>query len=66
VAAKDQFVPPDAQAKVKEALKGNTLVTIYTYAEQDHAFVRIGGAHYDKKAADLANQRTADFKKHLA
>ena len=67
VAAKDQFVPPEAQAKVKDALKGNALVAIYTYNEQDHAFARVGGAHYDKAAADQANQRTADFfKKNLA
>jgi carboxymethylenebutenolidase len=67
VAAKDQFVPPEAQAKVKDALKGNSLVTIYTYNEQDHAFARVGGAHYDKAAADQANARTAEFfKKNLA
>jgi carboxymethylenebutenolidase len=67
VAAKDQFVPPEAQAKVKDALKANSLVTIYTYNEQDHAFARVGGQHYDKGAADQANERTAQFfKKHLA
>jgi len=67
VAAKDQFVPPEAQAKVKDALKGNALVAIYTYNEQDHAFARVGGAHYDKAAADQANGRTAEFfKKNLA
>jgi carboxymethylenebutenolidase len=66
VPAKDQFVPPDAQAKVKDALRGNALVTIYGYAEQDHAFARVGGQHYDKGAADQANGRTADFfKKNL-
>jgi carboxymethylenebutenolidase len=66
VAEKDQFVPPDQQKKVSEALKGNKLVTIYTYPGADHAFARIGGQHYDKKSADLANQRTAEFlKKNL-
>ncbi len=67
IAEKDQFVPPEAQKKVIEALKGNKLVIIYTYPGADHAFARIGGQHYDKKAADLANQRTAEFlKKHLS
>ena len=66
IAEKDQFVPPDQQKKVIDALKGNKLVTIYTYPGADHAFTRVGGQHYDKKAADLANQRTAEFlKKHL-
>ncbi len=61
VAAKDQFVPPEAQEAVKSGLAGNGNVTIHTYAENDHAFARVGGEHYDKAAADLANQRTADF-----
>ena len=66
IAEKDQFVPPEAQKKIIEALKGNKLVTIYTYPGADHAFARVGGQHHDKKAADLANQRTAEFlKKHL-
>ena len=61
VAEKDQFVPPEAQTKIRDGLKGNKLVTIHTYAGMDHAFARVGGAHYDKAAADLANKRTADF-----
>jgi carboxymethylenebutenolidase len=66
IAEKDQFVPPAAQAKVKDALGNNKLVAIYTYPDNDHAFARVGGQHYDKKAADLANQRSADFfKKNL-
>jgi carboxymethylenebutenolidase len=66
IAEKDQFTPPEAQKKVIDGFKGNKLVTIHTYPGADHAFARIGGEHYDKKAADLANQRTAEFlKKHL-
>ena len=67
IAEKDQFVPPPAQTKIKEGLGANKLVTIYTYPGADHAFARVGGQHYDKKAADLANQRTAEFfKTHLS
>jgi carboxymethylenebutenolidase len=66
IAGKDQFVPPPAQAKVKDTLKSNPLATLYDYPAQDHAFARIGGQHYDKSAAELANKRTAEFfKKHL-
>jgi carboxymethylenebutenolidase len=66
IAGKDQFCPPEAQAQIKQGLKGNPQVTIYEYPEQDHAFARVGGQHYDKAAADLANRRTAEFfKKHL-
>jgi len=61
VAEKDQFCPPEAQAKINAGLGGNRLVTIHSYAGQDHAFARVGGKHYDKASADLANQRTAEF-----
>ena len=61
IAAKDQFVPPAAQAQIVDALKGHALATTHVYANVDHAFARIGGQHYDKAAADLANKRTAEF-----
>lgn len=61
IAAKDQFVPPVAQQQIVEGLKGVKQVSAHTYAGVDHAFARIGGQHYDKKSADLANKRTADF-----
>ena len=55
-----------AQAKIKETLGGNSHVTLHSYAGQNHAFARAGGEHYDKKSADLANERTAAFfKKYL-
>jgi carboxymethylenebutenolidase len=67
IAGKDQFVKPEAQEKIKAGLSGNPLVTLYTYAEQDHAFTRVGGTHYDAHAAELADARTvAFFKQHLA
>lgn len=66
-ATEDKFVPKDAQAKIAEALKAYPLVTRHDYVGNDHAFARVGGEHYDKAAADLANSRTADFfRKHLA
>jgi carboxymethylenebutenolidase len=33
----------------------------YLYPDCDHAFARTGGQHFDKKAADLANKRSAEF-----
>jgi carboxymethylenebutenolidase len=66
IAGKDGFVPPPAQKQVSDGLKGNPLVTIHLYPEMDHAFARIGGAHYDQANADLANGRTATFfRQHL-
>jgi carboxymethylenebutenolidase len=67
VAAKDQFVPPDAQKKILEGLKGNSHVTIHVYPEMDHAFARPGGAHFDRANAELANGRTSTFfRQHLS
>ena len=67
IAGKDQFVPAEAQKKVQDGLRGNPLVTIHVYPEMDHAFARVGGAHYDKANADLANGRTATFfRQHLS
>jgi carboxymethylenebutenolidase len=56
IAEKDQFVPPEAQKKVKGGLAGNKNVTIHSYPGQDHAFARMGGEHYNKQAADEAKQ----------
>ena len=67
IAEKDSFCPPEAQKKIKAALAGNRQVTMHVYPGMDHAFARVGGEHYNKAAAELANKRTADFfKTHLA
>jgi carboxymethylenebutenolidase len=67
IAEKDSYVPPDAQDKIGRALANHPHVTIHTYAGMEHAFARVGGKHYDKAAADLANMRTsAFFRKRLA
>lgn len=64
---KDSFIPVEALNTIRETLKGNPLVTVHEYAEQDHAFTREGGAHYDAAARALADGRTiAFFKQNLA
>jgi carboxymethylenebutenolidase len=66
IAGKDQYCPAEAQKQVMDGLKGNPLVTIHVYPEMDHAFARVGGQHYDKACADLANTRTDTFfRQHL-
>ena len=61
IAAKDKFVPPEAQQKVLTTLNGNPRVALHVYDDQDHAFARVGGEHYDEAAAKLADRRTIDF-----
>ncbi len=67
VASTDQFVPPEAQEKIRGGLSGHAQVTLQVYEGQDHAFARVGGEHYDQAAAELANGRTlAHFSRNLA
>lgn len=61
IAGRDRFCPPEAQAMIHQALDPNPLVTIHDYPEQEHAFGRPEGEHYDAGAAELANLRTIDF-----
>ena len=61
IAENDGFCPPEAQAKIKEALSPNEHVTVYYYPGVDHAFARVGGDNYDDAAATTANGRTADL-----
>jgi carboxymethylenebutenolidase len=61
IAGQDKYCPPEAQAQIHAALDANPLVTIHDYPEQDHAFGRTGGEHYDASAAELADLRTLEF-----
>ncbi len=66
IAGKDSFVDKAAQAEMQAGLGGNAKITLHTYAEQDHAFTREGGKHYDAEAARIADGRTIGFfKAHL-
>jgi carboxymethylenebutenolidase len=67
IAGKDQYWPPEAQQQIHDVLDSDPLVTIHDYPDQDHAFGRLGGAHYDAAAAEVGNLRTLEFfVRHLA
>ncbi len=67
IAGQDQFCPPEAQSKIHAALDGNSRATLHDYAGQDHAFARVGGAHFNPAVAELANLRTLEFfMRHLS
>lgn len=67
IAEGDDYVPPPAQEQIRQGLKSNPQVTIHSYPNVGHAFARVGGAHYDKAIADLANVRSATFfRQHLS
>lgn len=66
IASEDQFVPKEAQDKVITAVAGNPFIAAHVYEGNDHAFARVGGAHYDAAAAQTANDRSlAFFGEHL-
>jgi carboxymethylenebutenolidase len=67
IAEADDYVPVEAQKKIVAALKPNPKIAIYTYPQMNHAFARVGGKHYDKAYADLANVRSQTFfRQHLS
>lgn len=61
VAAEDKFVDKDAQKVMEDELMDQAAITYHKYEGVNHAFARVGGEHYDEKAATLANQRTKEF-----
>ena len=61
IAGKDEFVYAAAQKAMHKGLDDQASVTLHDYPEQDHAFARQGGAHFDARAADLANTRSRAF-----
>ena len=60
IADEDRFFPAEGRAKVVEAAKGRPHVKAYTYPKADHAFARVGGQHWQARAATIANGRTAE------
>ena len=67
IAEADDYVPPPAQEKMIAGLGSNPRVTLHRYPAMQHAFARVGGQHYDKASADLANGRTMNFfRQHLS
>jgi carboxymethylenebutenolidase len=61
IAKQDAYCSPEAQAAIHAACEGNANITLHDYAGQDHAFARVGGAHYNAEAAELANLRSLEF-----
>ncbi len=58
IAELDQFCPPEARAKIVQALQGNPHVRLHVYPGVDHAFARVGGDHFHRPSALMAHERT--------
>lgn len=60
IAEKDEFSSPPVREAVLEGAKGNSHVETHVYPRVQHAFARVNGVHYDRRAATIANGRTAE------
>jgi carboxymethylenebutenolidase len=61
IAGDDHFVTPDIQAKMHAGLDDHPKVTLETYPGVDHGFATESGKRRSEEAANLADQRTAEF-----
>ncbi|HUZ65333.1 MAG TPA: dienelactone hydrolase family protein [Acetobacteraceae bacterium] len=60
IAEKDEFSSPEVLNKVTGGVKGHPHVSAHVYPAVQHAFARVGGVHWDGRAAAIANGRTAE------
>jgi carboxymethylenebutenolidase len=60
IADQDEFFPADKRAKVVRAAQGNPHVRAYVYPNVHHAFARVGGVHWNGRAATIATGRSAE------
>ncbi len=58
IAELDKFCPPEARAKIVQALQGRPNVQLHVYPGVDHAFARVGGDHYHRPSALMAHERS--------
>ena len=61
IAEKDDYFPEAAQDKVMSALEDSEWADAFIYPDVGHAFARVGGVHYDARAATIANGRTTEL-----
>jgi carboxymethylenebutenolidase len=60
IADQDEFFPADGRRKVVEAVKSNPKIAAHVYPDANHAFARVGGVHWQGRAATIANGRSAE------
>jgi len=60
MAEQDEFANAEIRAAVLEGAKGKPHIETHVYPAVQHAFARVNGVHYDRRAATIANGRTAE------
>lgn len=59
IAEQDEFSSETVRNAVLAGAKGNPHIVTHIYPGVPHAFARVNGVHYDRRAATIANGRTA-------
>ncbi len=60
IAEQDEFANEDVRKAVLAGAKNNAHIETHVYPAVQHAFARVKGVHYDRRAATIANGRTAE------
>lgn len=60
IAEQDEFANAEVRAAVLAGAKGKPEIETHVYPAVQHAFARVNGVHYDRRAATIANGRTAE------
>ncbi|MDP9993205.1 carboxymethylenebutenolidase [Variovorax boronicumulans] len=58
IAELDQFCSPEARDRIVQTLRGRPGISLHVYPGMDHAFARLGGAHFHKPSALMAHERS--------
>ena len=60
IAEQDEFANEAVRKAVLAGAKDNPHIATHVYPGVQHAFARVGGVHYDRRAATIANGRAAE------
>jgi carboxymethylenebutenolidase len=60
IAEQDEFANAEVREAVLAGAKGKPHIETHVYPAVQHAFARVNGVHYDRRAATIANGRTAE------
>jgi carboxymethylenebutenolidase len=60
IADQDEFFPLEGRTRLVAALQGHRHARAWVYPNADHAFARVGGTHWQARAATIANGRSAE------
>ena len=61
IAEKDEFSSEAIVEKVLDGVEDSEFIDVFVYPGVQHAFARVGGVHYDARAATIANGRTTEL-----